>query len=400
MSEQLVIRLGNYVQAPVQWLVWSDHENEIIASGVLPSSRDLSTLTERVGGRPIIALVPGSDFLLRTVTLPKRAGRKVLAALPFMLEDEISGDVDLQFFATGAKKGDEQYVAVVEKRKVSAWLSQINQAGLTCAKLLPDIFAVPTLAQGWSAMAMGGQLIIRQGQWQGIQGEESWLKPLIANYAKNQPEPLQLAWYSDNDWQALPNVELIDEATTLPMEILAREAMNCTFNLLQGEFKPKKQTSNIWKKWRVAAILAGVALLSGLIDKVITANQLAAQSKQLDAQIVDEFKHAFPDVKRVVNARSQMKQKLAELEQTSQGHSSILLMMSGLSDAFAMSQIKPQSLRFDSNRGELRMQAVARNFDALEKFKQTAESSGFSVQQGAINNRDDGVVGSLTIKSE
>lgn len=400
MSEQLVIRLGNQVQAPVQWLVWSDSENEIIASGELPTSSALDTLSERAGSRPIIALVPGSDFLLRTVTLPKRGGRKALAALPFMLEDEISGDVDLQFFATGSKKGEEQQVAVVEKRKITQWLMQIQRAGLTCTKLLPDIFAVPALENGWSAMAMGDQLIIRQDQWQGIQGEESWLKPLIASYAKGQPEPLQLAWYSHNDWQALPNVELKDEANHLPMEVLAREAMSCPFNLLQGEFKPKKQTSNVWKKWRVAAILAGVALLTGLADKVITANQLAAQNQALKAQIIDEFKRAFPEVKRVRNARSQMKQALAQLEQNNGGRGSILLMLSQLSDAFSVSQIKPQSLRFDGNRSELRMQAAARNFEALEKFKQSAEAAGFVVQQGAINNRDDGVVGSLTIKSE
>ena len=77
----------------------------------------------------------------------------------------------------------------------------------------------------------------------------------------------------------------------------------------------------------------------------------------------------------------------------------MLVVMSQLSDAFAASNVKPQTLRFDSKRSELRMQAVANNFDALEQFKRLAEEKGFEVEQGAINNRDNQYIGSFSIRS-
>ena len=63
MSESLVIRLGTNKQQPVAWLVWSGQEQEIIASGTLPSADALGELQERAGGRPVVTLVPGSDLI-------------------------------------------------------------------------------------------------------------------------------------------------------------------------------------------------------------------------------------------------------------------------------------------------------------------------------------------------
>ena len=125
--EQLIVRLGSDAQAPVSWLVWSTTESEVIASGVLPDADALDSLSERAGQRPIIALVPSSDVVLKWVTLPPRAGRKIIAAIPFMLEDELSEDIAELFFAMGPKRRDAQAVAVVRHDKMQTWRQQRGQ---------------------------------------------------------------------------------------------------------------------------------------------------------------------------------------------------------------------------------------------------------------------------------
>ena len=47
--EQLIVRLGSDSQSPVFWIVWSESEQEIIASGELPDAQALSSLSERAG---------------------------------------------------------------------------------------------------------------------------------------------------------------------------------------------------------------------------------------------------------------------------------------------------------------------------------------------------------------
>ena len=56
-------------------------------------------------------------------------------------------------------------------------------------------------------------------------------------------------------------------------------------------------------------------------------------------------------------------------------------------------------MRFDATRGELRMQVVANDFESLEQFKRLAQAQGFVVEQGAINNKDNQVIGSLAVRS-
>ncbi|WP_088331184.1 type II secretion system protein GspL [Lacimicrobium sp. SS2-24] len=398
MSEQLIIRLGSTRLDPIQWLVYSTQDEDIIASGELADASHLATLTQRAAGRPVTALAPTSDILLKWVSLPPRAGRKALAAIPFMLEDELSTDIDTQLFAVGPKSGNQQAVAVVAKEKLQDWLSSLEQAGLYCHKIIPDILALPEADGHWPLLQIGEHLLLRQDQWKGIQGESEWLLSAISHYAKQQPEGIIVANYSDLKLPSLPNITLSEQPLDMPMKVLAQGALDCSFNLLQGEFRPKQQQKGQWQKWRLVATLAGLALATSLIERGIQAQQLASERTQLEQQIRAEFHRALPDVTRVVNEKSQMQQKLRELQQGGAG-ASMLAMLSQLSDAFAQSRLRPQTLRFDSNRAELRMQAEADSFEALEQFRRLAESQGFSVQQGAINNTDNQVVSSLSIRS-
>lgn len=396
--EQLVIRLGSQLDESVHWLVWSGEQGEIIASGELPDASELTTLRDRAGNRPIIALIPGSDVLLNKLDLPAKAGHKALAAIPYMMEDDVSTDIDSAFFALGDREGELQNIAVVQKSKMDMWLKAMEQAGLSCNRMVPDILALPLEADSWSLMVLGNNVLARQAEWQGIQGEPEWVFSAIGHYAKHQEDKINVSCLTEVETAAIPNVDMQANLSPLPMEVLAKGAMASKFNLMQGAYKPKKVASNAVKQWRLAAIFAGVALILTVADKAWQASQLSAQATELRAQIRTEFQRAFPETKRIVDVRKQMNQKIKALEGKSSG-ASMLVMLSQLSGAFADSKVTPQTIRFDKGRAEIRLQAVAANFESLEKFKNMAEQQGFQVEQGAINNRDNLVMGSLVIRS-
>lgn len=396
--EQLVIRLGSTPQDPVYWIVWSEQASEIIASGELADASQLSSLQQRAGQRAITALVPTSDILLKWVNLPAKASRKAIAAIPYMLEEELSQDISSQFFALGKRHNDSQAVAVVNKAQMDSWLEQLQQAGLFCSKLVPDCLALPLIENAWSMLELGNQLLLRQDQWRGVQGDQQWVLPATEHYAKQQNEPVVIANFSDLALASMANIEIQQQPLELPMKVLAQGALASNFNLLQGQYKAKQQSSGQLRQWRLAASLAAIALLVSLVDKAIEVQQLNQQKSQLSEQIEAEFKRAFPDTSRIVNVRSQMRQKLEALEQGG-GGVSMLGMLAQLTEAFDSARVKPQTLKFDAKRSELRLQAVATNFEALEQFKRLAEQQGFTVQQGAINNKDNQVIGSLSIRS-
>ncbi|GAB5392105.1 MAG: type II secretion system protein GspL [Alteromonas macleodii] len=396
--EQLLVRLGANHTDPISWLVYSRTEDEIIASGELPNAEALSSLTERAGQRSVIALAPSSEILLKWVELPPKAGRKIISAIPFMLEDELATDISQQFFAIGPKRGDEQAVAVVSHEKMELWQSWLSEAGLFCDTIIPDVLAVPVTENGWSVLTLGEQLLVRQDTFKGVQGEATWLLPTLVHFTAQQESPITITNYAGIDLSTLPNIEEAQAPLELPMQVLAKEAMQSSFNLCQGDYKVKRKRSGVLNQWRVAAVLAVLALCTSLIDKGFSLYQLKAENQALSSEINTAVKAGFPNIGTYRNVRLKLQSELAKLEQGG-GSASMLIMLDQLAPAFSATDVKPQTLRFDATRTEIRIQAQGKNFEALEQFKRTAENAGFVVEQGAINNRDNGVVGTVSVRS-
>ncbi|CAB9495895.1 type II secretion system protein GspL [Alteromonas macleodii] len=396
--EQLLVRLGANYTDPISWLVYSKSEDEIIASGELTSAEDLSTLTERAGQRSVIALAPSSEILLKWVELPPKAGRKIISAIPFMLEDELATDISQQFFAIGPKRGDKQAVAVVSHEKMEQWQAWLSEAELFCDTLIPDVLAVPVTENGWSVLTLGEQLLVRQDEFKGVQGEQTWLLPTLVHFTAQQEAPVTITNYAGIDLSSLPNIEEAQAPLELPMQVLAKEAMQSSFNLCQGEYKIKRKRSGVLSQWRVAAVLAVLALCTSLVDKGVTLYQLKSQNQALSSEISSAVKAGFPNIGTYRNVRLKLQSELAKLEQGG-GDASMLIMLDQLAPAFSATDVKPQTLRFDATRTEIRIQAQGKNFEALEQFKRSAENAGFVVEQGAINNRDNGVVGTVSVRS-
>ncbi len=396
--EQLIVRLGSSDTSSISWLVWSSVESEVIASGVLPNASELHTLTERAGQRPAIALCPASDVLLKWVTLPPKASRKVLAAVPFMLEEELSEDIGELFFAMGPKQDDQQAVAVVRHAQMELWQTQLAKAGLDCQTLIPDVLAVPANEDGMSVLTLGESILVREDNWKGFQAEESWIMPVLSQLTKAAPQAVSIRNYSGIDLGLIPNCHIENEEVDMPLAVLAKSVLLEKFNLLQGEYRIRKQTNSAWKQWRLAAVLACVVFSFTLIDKVYTLQSLKSQNSELKSQIQEQVIAGFPQARGARDIKRRIAQEVAKLENGG-GSASMLSMLTQLESAFASSKVKPQSIRFDSARNEIRLQALASNFESLEQFKRRAEAAGFAVDQGAINNRDEGVVGSLAIRS-
>ena len=76
-------------------------------------------------------------------------------------------------------------------------------------------------------------------------------------------------------------------------------------------------------------------------------------------------------------------------------------MLSQVQPAFAkVPALKPESLKFDGKRQELRLQAIADDYQHFERFKTALVAANLTVQQGAQNNQGDQVTGSFSITSK
>ncbi|MGI1988858.1 type II secretion system protein GspL [Shewanella glacialipiscicola] len=395
MSERLFIRLGRTAEQACSWLVWSEQEQEIIASGELANAQGLSTLTERAGNRPVDVLVPAAAMTLTSVHLPEKGQRQALKALPFMLEEALAEDVDAMHFTVGPRDGDALSVVAVAHEQMQMWLSCLTEAGLKVKRIVPDCLALPLQECQWAAMRMGNELLLRTGLATGQSLPLPWL-PIALEQLKPAKGEVSVASYTD---MQLEGVEFKPQPLELPMLVLARGILHAPVNLLNGVYTPKREYSKQLMMWKSAAIVIVIACVLALVNKGLNIHQINAQVADLKAQSESIYQQVVPGNSRIVNLRSQMDSQLRALQGQGSG-AEFFTMLEGLQDAFKqVPELKPNSLRFESARNEIRMQVTAKDYAQIEKFKDIV-GRRFQMEGGTMNSGENQVTSTLTLRSK
>jgi len=397
VSERLIIRLGSRADDGINWLVWSDGEQEIIASGTLENAQELSTLSQRASSCAVCVLVPGADVGLFEAQLPKANRRQAIKAIPFMLEDDIAADIESMHFVYGQCVDNKQSVYVVDQGKMSVWLQWLEHANITANQMLPDWLALPVPASehGVSIIELSKQLLIRQGAQQGLTISSGWFSQWLTLTSQQQPE-LCLESYGVSDQVSRHDANWQTRESLLPMQRLALGATQSKVNLLVGNFAPPQQHSAL-HLWTKVAGVAAVAVLLIFVEKFYQLNQLTQKKAAVVASSQAIYRQLNPEAKRVNRLKYRVKQQLKQLAGGS-GQAPFLAMMATLNNAFnKVPKIKPVSIKYDNKRQELRIQANADNYQQFEQFKRQFGAQ-FSVTTGAMNNNGNKVNGSLIIK--
>jgi general secretion pathway protein L len=393
VNEQLIIRLGSQPQQPISWLVWSAINKEIIASGQLASADELAALSERLGRRPVVALVPAADVVLSEVLLPSKPNRQIIQALPYMLEEEHAEDIEQLYLALGLcqQRGKEywQQVALCKKVQLEQWVGSLVVAGFQPTQLLPDALLLPLHQDGASAIELAGQWLLRQGQWQASSIEPGWWSDFLslANIEL-------IHSYSPWPTEIVQNVQAAEPE--LPLALLAQQLPEQRFSLLQGQYAPKKAQNKIWSVWQSSAFLAISCLALYLITLGAQVWQQGQQLQQQRAELVTLYKSRFP----AESTRDISRQLARKLQGAGTGQdASLFSLLNDLQQELAATtNVRLDNLKYDQKTSELRFQAEADSFQRFDNLKTRLEQKGFEVKQGALSNEGGKVQGTVAMK--
>lgn len=401
MAEQLIIRLASQDTDKVHWLVWSTAEKHIIASGELESVEQLHRLTTKAEHREVVVILPSSDVTLKLLNVPAKSKKAVQLAAPFVIEDDIAQDVDSLFFAYAKFTTAEGNcpLAFVEKNKMARWLTQLATASIQADLIIPEVLAMPAADERWQTVVIDKQIVIRKGLWQGCTIDES-LWPHMLNIWLNTENTIAIDAFSPLPHQA-DNIDVRYLPEELPLALMAQHLDSKSFSMLQGEFAAKKERSSLIKTWGWVAGIAALALLVNVTGKAITLTQLNSEIASVESRVIERYKSAFPQTQRVriATVKSQLRRQLSMIQGADESGDFLALLMQ-LQPAFAqVPTLKPENLRYDGKRKELRMQATAKGYQDFEKFN-AALARNFTVSQGALNNQGASVTGSISIKAK
>jgi len=397
MGETLFIRLGSQAENRIHWLIKTNGQEEIIASGELPNAHELAQLTEKSAARDVVVFIPASDIAIKRLKVPGSSQRAIRLAAPYMLEETLAQDVEQLCFAFSDTKPDEQgnncFVAALERKQLELWLQWLADADIFCKLIIPDALALPFNNSSSTSVMLGEQVLIRLGEWQVMSFEvNAW--PIIATHFTD--ENTIMAYSSLSHVPAEIKVEYLPEE--LPLAILANNHSR-KFNLLQGEFQVKEKRSATNTNWLWVAGITCLALVLNFSLKGVELYRLTQQQLVIEDSIIANYKAAFPQTKRVKvsTVKSQLRQKLAEVGNSDESAGFLPLLVKLEPALASVPEINPQTLKFDGKRQEVRMQTTAKDYQYFEKLKVALEKAGLTVNLGAQNNQGEQISGSFSI---
>ncbi|MGF1743869.1 type II secretion system protein GspL [Vibrio minamisatsumaniensis] len=406
MSEFLTVRLSSEPHHPVQWLVWSTSQQEVIASGELSSWEQLNELTPYAEKRSCIALLPGNECLIKRVEIPKGAARQFDSMLPFLLEDEVAQDIEELHLTILDKDATHATVCGVDRKWLKQALDLFREANITFRKVLPDTLAIPLQEQGISALQIEQHWLLCQSHYQAVSVSEAWLPMFLQSdwvVSGEEDQATTIFCYTsmpNDDVQRQSGLEWQAKPAELVMALLSQQAISSSVNLLTGTFKTKSSFSKYWRVWQKVVIAACLLVAVIVTQQVLKVQQYEAQAQVYRMESERIFRAVLPDKQRIPTVsylKRQMNDEAKKYGGSGDGDS-LLAWLALLPETLGkVGAIEVENIRYDGNRSEIRLQAKSSDFQHFETVRVKLEEK-FTVEQGPLNRNGDAVFGSFTLK--
>ncbi len=369
---QTLIQLDPTQPERVRWLQHSPGETP-----VRPSEGRLDDALSVAAGTAVYLLVPGEEVLL-TATDLKLPKNKLRRAIPYALEEQLAEDVETLHFAIGQPQTQGTQVAVVRTEHMNRWLAPFRAAAITPKAIVPDVLALPHQAHSWSIGLEGERALLRYGEQQGLACPRDALTDVLEGLLQDdnlpQPEALHLWSCAGTTPPELP--ESLPPVTTHrcngPLITVFAQGLQPrqTLNLLQGEFGQQTQLSRYFWAWRWAAILLGIWFLISIGNLTLQKSQLHRQQQLLQKRAEQIFRQTFPNVRRIVNPRVQMEQRLKALRGGTQMVEDRFLQLLATAGKILASEKDITLERIVYRSGQLTLQVSAKRLGQLDALKQ------------------------------
>ena len=266
----------------------------------------------------VVVWTPAAESLLLRARLPTRSAAKIVQALPYALEEQLTEPPEGLHFAFAQEPDGALAVAVTSRERMEGWLAALSAAGLSPTHLAPVTLSLPLAEGAWTLAFVGGEIALRCGLRAGFGSPAeprppAWLHALLAEARgeANAPERI-LTIDAPPGWDAAA----WREALGLPLEAMRRgEAVSPAppLNLLQQRYAPRGRLSGLWRGYVPAAALLAAWLAVTLVFEAVEWGKLSWAMRSADGEMRSLLTKSFPEVRTIVDPAEQMRRGLEEL---------------------------------------------------------------------------------------
>jgi general secretion pathway protein L len=327
-----------------------------------------------------VMVASGLETILRFFSFSAKEKRHIEKAVPFMLEEDVITDIDDLHLVTHKVSDNQLGVLGIEKSRMEASIDALVEKGITPNYYLPSIQMLPESEADWLIVYSEGEYLIKTNDKRlaiDSEGLAVCIHALTDGFSEI-PTSIDVIVFADADETQVSKEmpEALKPAVNLKKtdygQFLQSEFKQATqWNLLTGTFNLSADWMERLKPWRW--VLAGLALVY-CVDYGLTsmqAHEYQKQTKVIKQQTDALFRQVVPRG-AIVDHKRQLNKLLKNVNDSDQ--TGFSQMVGKVEPIFKANVLDMNSIQYDRNKGELRLDCVVADFATLEKMMESLKA--------------------------
>ena len=286
---------------------------------------ELSTVAAQ-NPHPLILVIPQQCLYMTQIELPQRAGRQVLSAIEYQVEDQLAQDIESQHCALGDINANPISVAVIERSIMMRCMALAQTHGLRLIHIFPELFLCPWTGSGVALMQGHDGFLLRYGDYRGLKCSEHTLAAML-EMTRREVEFDSIDCY-------LAASETAPQLDGFALEPRALATARPGFidapvlDLQQRDYQMSSAWRGLVKAWKWVAVLFAGLLILGAYNKAVGLYDMEQDLAAIKQQQYELLKpHLADDIGPNDNLKKALIDRLRQLQtnKSEQGFLQLLL---------------------------------------------------------------------------
>lgn len=286
---------------------------------------ELSTVAAQ-NPHPLILIIPQQCLYMTQIELPQRAGRQVLSAIEYQVEDQLAQDIESQHCALGDINANPISVAVIERSIMMRCMALAQTHGLRLIHIFPELFLCPWTGSGVALMQGHDGFLLRYGDYRGLKCSEHTLAAML-EMTRREVEFDSIDCY-------LADSETAPQLDGFALEPRALATARPGFidapvlDLQQRDYQMSSAWRGLVKAWKWVAVLFAGLLILGAYNKAVGLYDMEQDLAAIKQQQYELLKpHLADDIGPNDNLKKALIDRLRQLQtnKSEQGFLQLLL---------------------------------------------------------------------------
>jgi general secretion pathway protein L len=364
--------------------------------------------------KQVVVVLPEKNVIYTQVAVPSKSRKRIMQAIPFVIEDHLLQSTDTQHYALGDVIQRRCSIAIVDEKLLSFIYEQFRKIQWPLIRITSAAMILLWREKQWSFYFADDDILLRTSKQHGMTFSHNNLEFMFQllldkgseNNSGQLPESISIIGKSSTRTQ--PLVALAQQYE-IPVEFIDSQFIinaftepyfkteGDTINLLQGQFNPGnlKSSSLPFKKTLAAAVV--IAICSQIVLMTYQWTFYQDELKKLESELEQLYFQTFPDSKRLIDVRSQTRANINALQKNSNDSSEFLSLLGVVgSELRKLNGIEIRQMQY--NDGILQLEILSRDFVFNQIKEQFAANSSLKVEERASSRIKNKVVSTLNFR--